>query len=650
MGTQPPVLSKYWQVVDLLLELGPLQKACLAITIFTAVILIHGWFSAVQYPNIPRVCDGMKGRFSLRTRLAYFTDCQGLFREAYENYLKKGQPCLIPGIGLRTELLLPNNALRWLTAQPENILSLPEAIRELDHIDWAGDHHKYVTDSWLTPVLKREVNRNLDKYMGLIGEEIKDAVGRRFPLNLINDENGDGDGDGLREVRLYSLLKLVIAQSSSHFSVGEPLCKDEEYLRTADRFVNAMVATAGIVPFIPVPLRPIICPLIYLPVRYFIIGKLQRMLGPLLKSRVERLLSEQHSEEEDENQETHRNSSSNGISSISRAADEKNHHQDDNEPQDQLQLMLRYALSERPNEDLHNYPSLAYRLTLNNLGTFHQTAIAATNAIFNILASDKEFNTVALLREEIASMLPKECYTIPPSSNSSTAETLLVDRGEKDEHKKIPDGWTKAALAKLTRTDSVLRETMRTHSFVHRSILRKVVADNVMFSYQVPVDSEPGSSGCETGTTTTSSIPLPKGSMISILYQPLYRDAEVFDDPNKFNPWRFAISKGKQGDDDSPPPLSSSSPSQSFTTTSAQNMHFGHGRHACPGRFLAEAELKMLVAYLLMNYEMELVPGTGGGGGGNGMGMHARPESRWIMEVTMPPVGREGTIRMRRRV
>ncbi|EEH22317.1 hypothetical protein PABG_04528 [Paracoccidioides brasiliensis Pb03] len=73
-------------------------------------------------------------RFSLKTRLAYFTDCEGLFRDAYEAYLKKGQPCLIPGIG------------------KHNVLSMRGSFREIGQIDWAGDSYdsrKCLTDSWL---------------------------------------------------------------------------------------------------------------------------------------------------------------------------------------------------------------------------------------------------------------------------------------------------------------------------------------------------------------------------------------------------------------------------------------------------------------------------------------------------------------------
>lgn len=40
-------------------------------------------------------------------------------------------------------------------------------------------------------------------------------------------------------------------------------------------------------------------------------------------------------------------------------------------------------------------------------------------------------------------------------------------------------------------------------------------------------------------------------------------------------------------------------------TTSDDFLGFGHGRHACPGRFFASQELKLMLAYLVMNYDVE---------------------------------------------
>lgn len=41
-----------------------------------------------------------------------------------------------------------------------------------------------------------------------------------------------------------------------------------------------------------------------------------------------------------------------------------------------------------------------------------------------------------------------------------------------------------------------------------------------------------------------------------------------------------------------------------FASTSRDSLHFGHGQHSCPGRFTASIEIKMIIASLLLDYDM----------------------------------------------
>jgi cytochrome P450 len=38
-------------------------------------------------------------------------------------------------------------------------------------------------------------------------------------------------------------------------------------------------------------------------------------------------------------------------------------------------------------------------------------------------------------------------------------------------------------------------------------------------------------------------------------------------------------------------------------------MGFGHGEHACPGRFFASNEMKIALCVLLLKYDLRFVPG-----------------------------------------
>ena len=39
-------------------------------------------------------------------------------------------------------------------------------------------------------------------------------------------------------------------------------------------------------------------------------------------------------------------------------------------------------------------------------------------------------------------------------------------------------------------------------------------------------------------------------------------------------------------------------------------MSFGFGRHACPGRFFAANEIKLILARLLLDYDIRMPPGV----------------------------------------
>jgi hypothetical protein len=72
------------------------------------------------------------------------------------------------------------------------------------------------------------------------------------------------------------------------------------------------------------------------------------------------------------------------------------------EPQDHFQMILRSAQKERPGElNLHD---IGTRLVIANFGSFHQTAIAATNLVLNVLNYDSEYNTISILQSEISTI------------------------------------------------------------------------------------------------------------------------------------------------------------------------------------------------------------------------------------------------------
>ncbi|EOD48581.1 putative cytochrome p450 protein [Neofusicoccum parvum UCRNP2] len=91
---------------------------------------------------------------------------------------------------------------------------------------------------------------------------------------------------------------------------------------------------------------------------------------------------------------------------------------------------------------------------------------------------------------------------------------------------------------------------------------------------------------------------VPKGAMVGIPTWHM-QDASNFEDPDKFDGERFLRMRQIPG-------LETRA---QFVTTSADHLGFGHGKHACPGRFFASNELKIALCYLLMNYDWKFEEG-----------------------------------------
>lgn len=252
------------------------------------------------------------------------------------------------------------------------------------------------------------------------------------------------------------------------------------------------------------------------------------------------------------------------------------------EPRDLIQMMLRYAARERPHE-ARSLSDMTRRLALSNFGTMHQSVVTMHNLFLNVLASDVEFDTLSVLRAELGR---QQGY----------------------------DSWTRARVASLTCADSAARETLRLHSFIGRTVQRLVVAPD--------------------GLTTPDGVHLPQGTMVSILAHQTQTDGDrVGVDAEKYDPFRFSRTRDAAAGEDGRPGLAH----LSFVSTGAEFLPWSHGRHACPGRFLVDFELKMILAYALANYDLALPESYDG----------KRPKNTWIDGFGVPPL--DARIRVRRR-
>ncbi|KAI1421730.1 cytochrome P450 [Xylaria sp. FL1777] len=136
------------------------------------------------------------------------------------------------------------------------------------------------------------------------------------------------------------------------------------------------------------------------------------------------------------------------------------------------------------------------------------------------------------------------------------------------------EGWAKTTLYKLRLMDSFLKESQRFSPLSVLSMNRYV---------DKPV-------------TLSDGLEIPKGARISVVAD--FRNPEIYDEPDKFDAARFMKKRQEVGQEHG----------WQFVTTSPTHLTFGHGEHACPGRFFASNEIKIILCHMLMKFDWRFVP------------------------------------------
>jgi len=151
--------------------------------------------------------------------------------------------------------------------------------------------------------------------------------------------------------------------------------------------------------------------------------------------------------------------------------------------------------------------------------------------------------------------------------------------------------------------DSFLKETMRFTGVSCVTMTRKVLKD---FTFS-------------NGTT------VPKGSRVCVASSAIHNDSEYYPNPDVFDGFRFAEMKVSAGE----------SVNHQLVATNLDYVPFGRGRHACPGRFFAANELKVMLAHLIITYDVKLE------------NEGVRPPNFWFATACIP--NRTGEVLFRKR-
>ena len=92
---------------------------------------------------------------------------------------------------------------------------------------------------------------------------------------------------------------------------------------------------------------------------------------------------------------------------------------------------------------------------------------------------------------------------------------------------------------------------------------------------------------------------IPKGATIAVSAH-VNEDETIYPNAATYDGYRFYKMRQEPGHEHR----------HQFVTTSRESYGFGHGIHACPGRFFATNESKILLIHLLLKYDWKLKEGS----------------------------------------
>lgn len=172
------------------------------------------------------------------------------------------------------------------------------------------------------------------------------------------------------------------------------------------------------------------------------------------------------------------------------------------------------------------------------------------------------------------------------------------------------EGWTKQAMDEMVRVDSFIKESQRLSPLSNGSQILAVVraitdvSISIVSAQRVLLQD----------FTFYEGTTLPAGTCIALCTHSAHFSDMNYTDPLTFDPLRFvklkAENPGKQ---------------YGIISTSAEFLPFGLGRHACPGRYFAASELKLMLAYVVTHYDIKLEQEDG-----------LRPKDLWRMGGCLP--------------
>jgi cytochrome P450 len=110
---------------------------------------------------------------------------------------------------------------------------------------------------------------------------------------------------------------------------------------------------------------------------------------------------------------------------------------------------------------------------------------------------------------------------------------------------------------------------------------------------------------------------IPRGTSVAVIAHGRQLDEDIIPNARTFDAFRYAHLRTGEGKIDA---------EYAFAQATSENMLFGLGRHACPGRQFASALIKVFLVSVLVRYDVKFLEGR------------PLPEGRWTQKFRNPDV------------
>lgn len=386
------------------------------------------------------------------------------------------------------------------------LLEQPDNVLSTSAAHYDSLHGDY---SFLTPKLLEDpyhehvIHRSLARHLNALIPDIDGEV------RLAMDDVFGTDTQSWKSLNVWGAFLALVPRLTNRMMVGAPLCRDAHYLANMVSFTNDVVRNMMILSTTPPALKPILGNIASLANKWHYRQTAKHTI-PLVKQRLRDIAAKS-------------------------AGDPT--YADWVEPNDYVSWHIRLATQEGRADELDPV-RITQRLIPINFASIHTTVMTAHATLLDLLSADPAEGYLDGIREEAARVWAQE----------------------ESEH----GTWSKNGLARLLRTDSAIRESMRLSTFAQTLVGRKVVAR-------------------EGVTNKTEGWHVPQGGILALPLHSRLHDPEVFERPMAYDAFRHSREREafeakaveERGREEG-----LRLKQKGMVTTGDAHFPWGHGRHA----------------------------------------------------------------------